>query len=511
MEISKINSTNSINDRNNLSFQKRIKIPKVRSSKVTESTLKLVSSVAAATGMAQLMLNKSDNDYTIILAKNIKRANLSKEDEKSIVDALDVAPTIVDIALSTKNKNQETRFVSKTNIQTIVESYEVNPELTEQLTIALDTDGDFRYSPKEIKQIIEANELSPELLEPAMDNPQFVTELINKTTEENTPLYGIKDIIFYEGLYKENPEFTQEVIKQQRSNHQPRFNGVEADFLQKHIEDEFAQFLFNESEEKPSKYQYKFRLSGHDIWEIYTTCETEKDRNFAKKLIAEKFPEYDGTQKKLTSKDIIKILKQNNVGICDMYREHSDNKKLIKILQLKNEDIPIDELKEIIRMKRPYGSRLFSIEDLKTISPNNYPEAIVSLAEKDFTDEEEIKLCCHAKINPKLTYNVMNTIGFAASIGRYPISTEDALEILDKGKENPELMIAVFNHILEEDLIYYRSGESTSDLRKLFSRLKPQLRKQLTTRSYLESTKNAVINLFDNLKERPETQKYFPN
>lgn len=511
MKISKINS-NYTNNNGNLSFQGRIKIPNTRNNKITESTLSLISSVTAATGIAQLMLNKSDNDYTTILAKNIKLANLTKEEEKAVADALEVAPTIVDIALSTKNKDRKTRFISKSNIETIVESYEINPDLTEKLVVEIDDNGDFKYSAKEIKYIVDAYEISPELLESAKKNPKFVMEMLNKVDEDGAPIYGIKDIISFDNLQEKDKNFAQNVIKHHLISGKNRFNGEEAEFLQQNLKDEFAQFLYNESEEKPAKYQFTFRLSGNDIKEIYSICKTEEDKNFAKKLITEKFPERDGSERKLSSKTIVEILKQNNIGICNMFRDSFNNKKLIKILKLKNENIPLEELKEIILLKNSIGAKLFDVNDLKTISPENYPEAIVSLAKTNYSQEQEIDFCCYAKLYPELTYEIMSSIGRDRKKGYSGIPADEVLGILKKGKENPDLMKDVFKFVKENQHYYYCGSydfDYPQDLRLLLSQFDKKFREEVLRCNSWKSTER-IIKIFDMLKLSPTTLEYYP-
>lgn len=513
MEISKINSVNYKNN-GKLSFQARVKIPKVRNNKVTESTLKLVSSVTATTGIAQLMLNKSDNDYTTILAKNIKLANLTREDEKAVVDALEIAPTIIDIALSTKNKDNRTRFISKSNIETIVECYEINPDLTEELVVELNDEGDFKFSAREIKHIVDAYEVSPELLETTKKNPKFVTEMLNKIDEDGSPIYGIKDIITFDSLQEKDKNFAQNAIKQHLTSGKPRFFGEEAEFLQQNMEDKFVQFLFNESEERLPDFQFDFRLSGNDIKEIYSICKTDEDKNFAKNLLINYFPSKEGYIEKLSSKIIIAILKRNNIGICEMFNNSYNKRKLIKILSFKNGNISLEELKRMVLLKNSLGDNFFNVHDLKTISPENYPEAIVALAKTNYSQEHEIDFCCYAKLYPELTYEIMNSVGKDKDKGYFTISPSEISEILNKGKENPELMKDVFKFVKEYQFYSYcgpNDEDYPKDLRLLLSKFDKKFREEVINCGRCSwNSKERILKTFDILKDLPTTKKYYP-
>ena len=513
MEVSKISSINYKNN-GKLSFQGRIKVPKVRNNKITESTLKLISSVTAATGIAQLMLNKSDNDYTTILAKNIKLANLTREDEKAVVDALEIAPTIIDMALSTKNKDNKTRFISKSNIETLVESYEINPDLTEKLVVELNEEGDFKFTAREIKQIVDAYEISPELLESAKKNPKFVTEMLNNTDEDGAPIYGIKDIISLDNLQEKDKNFAQKLIKQRLISGKQCFNDEESEFLQQNSKDEFVQFLFDKRKKRPSRCEFNFRLSSDDIKEIHSICKTEEDKNFAKELITGYFPLRGGVEDKLSAKTIIEILKRNNFGICELFKNSYSKRTLIKILNLKNENVPLDELKEIVLLKNPLGDNLFSVDDLKAISPENYPEAIVSLSKTNYSQEQEIDFCCYAKLYPELTYEIMNSVGKDKDKGYFTISPSEISEILNKGKENPELMKDVFKFVKEYQFYSYcgpNDEDYPKDLRLLLSKFDKKFREEVINCGRCSwNSKERILKTFDILKDLPTTKKYYP-
>ena len=181
MKIMQIN--NNYPTQYNANFESRkVLLPKKWALReVSEDTLKKVSAAITSTGIASMLLGQSHDDYIESIATPIDRLDFSNEDMKVLEEGYEISPILMDTLLSAKDSYNGIRDFHKEQIEQLLPAYDINPDLTGELLIEKKDDGNFKYRIQDVINIVNANELAPELLEPAKKHPTFVNSLINAT------------------------------------------------------------------------------------------------------------------------------------------------------------------------------------------------------------------------------------------------------------------------------------------------------------------------------------------
>lgn len=115
---------------------------------------------------------EAEDDYIKSLAQSLMKSRWSDDAIEAFAMNFHRAPAFADMMITFKNKaGYSRRFANSKNVTEMFNIHEINPELTESLYQESDGNGNFRYSIYDIAKIVEINELAPELLEMAKENP----------------------------------------------------------------------------------------------------------------------------------------------------------------------------------------------------------------------------------------------------------------------------------------------------------------------------------------------------
>jgi len=113
----------------------------------------------------------------------------------------------------------------------------------------------------------------------------------------------------------------------------PRFAGEEALYVLKNIDDDFMQFLLNEKNHGEVRNLNVHRFNGAQICNIYSFCNTNEQKDFARKLIIGKSENFDSSLY-LSPEQVIDILNSDINAIVKHYSNDSEKFKLLKIFKL---------------------------------------------------------------------------------------------------------------------------------------------------------------------------------
>lgn len=450
MKIQKINDLNN----SNASFQKRAKIPANISkytTKISDKTYKAVSSAIAATGIAGLAINSLGKDYVQSISVSIENLDLPDETMQLVSEGYIIAPALMDTLLASSGASNNTRTISKENVEILLDSYGIDPKLTETLLEEKDEKGNFKYVIPQIRNLVRINSEYPELLDIAKENTPLVRRMLDARDDYGHPSYGIPDIEHFDQLYKQDPKYSFMVIQQRIGGGKPRFSGETASRLYEGY-DSFMNYLIN-AKNKSGEYSLEkgaFRLSIDEISQIHNLCVTDEEKDFAKTLIENKFKhissDFRSREKYLEIETIVDMLALNTYEILEKYINTIDKQELIKILNLKNEEISEKDLIKIIQLikDRPQRDYALNIHDLEKISPNNYVSALIKYPECNFYEVERKEIKDYIKKYPDLTMSILDFLHETNGEEDFGFSKEDAFKILEVGKRNPEVMSEIF-------------------------------------------------------------------
>jgi len=261
-------------------------------------------------------LSDAETDYIQYLAKQLRQFKLSKETEIELAEGFKESPIFADELISTKNKSGESRLRQRNLPQILHELfnlYKVNPDLVSELTFKLDKNGDFEFSIKQVLNIVKASMISEKLIEPMMEQPKFVSSLINNADIEGNPRFGADEIVKLAEYNKKVPNFLNLLINYTTTDDKPRFSGEEIAYL---IESYFKTPNIVMS-------LIKTKLNGESTVLILKTLNSDDKAkiNLAKELF------YRLTEKTYcTSREVIKTLKAYDTkkeisGILSQYKK----------------------------------------------------------------------------------------------------------------------------------------------------------------------------------------------
>ena len=115
---------------------------------------------------------ETEDDYIKSLAQSLVKSYWSDDAIEAFAMNFHRAPAFADMMITFRNKSGiGRRFANRQNVVELFNIHEINPELTESLYQESNENGNFKYSIYDIAKIVEINELAPELLEMAKENP----------------------------------------------------------------------------------------------------------------------------------------------------------------------------------------------------------------------------------------------------------------------------------------------------------------------------------------------------
>ena len=432
--------------------------------KVPEQTLKNVSAALSATGMADLMMEQSNKDYVDAIAVSIDRLNLNDEDMQAVKMGYDIYPVLMDTLLSTTDKRNELRDINKKSIEKITQSYDINPDLTEELLIAKDKKGAFVYTISEISHIVNANEINPELLEFSKRHPVFVNSLLNRTNEEGQPCFGVEDVRNYCKAREIDKKLTEKILNQRVKNGNARFDGATALVVVKNKDDEFMQYLLEAQNHGSMRLDSVFRLTGDELYSIYSMCKTDEQKKLAKDLLEVSFKNYE-YQEYLKPDDVKMILRSPMDEIVKRFSNYRDKEKLNKIIELVNRVPNAEEFSKILKLRNEYKQAIFSSDEVEKLVPDKGTVlAAQIIADRNLSSFDKHKVIYHSIMQPELLekvmkseYSVYDRNTFFQKQETFKFEFLDAIAILDKAEKQPELAEQLLKFI-------YRTNIKLSDM-----------------------------------------------
>lgn len=511
---------------NNTTFQRVNRLP-IHTKRhlvkdVSDATYQAMSAAIAAAGIAGITTDFSYDDYLKSISVPVKRLHLNDEDMKAIERGYEIAPALMDIYLSHTTDKNMSRTVNKSSIEKLLESYELNPLLTEELFLAKNEKGNFKYPIDQIRNIVYINEECPELLEIAKSNGTLVRRLLETTDYNGNLSFGIEDIVTYNELFKTDKKFTRMILSQRNlESGSQRFSSKEAKELYENYDD-FMHYLINAIPARDISYKKEsFRFTFDELIQLHDMCVTDEEKEQAKTIIETKFSKIDYPPNKfpthLKGETVLDIIAFTPYEIVEKYAKEYSNTELIKMLKIKNEEISTMDLEKMLHVKRGghFPAYALNIKDLKEISPENYIDAIIEYTGCDFTEEERETIIEHINTNPDLAIKVIDYLSTTGGVEELGFSKENAFSILEEGKKNPKLMMAVFDTVYDSSFRWQSNitrpleGERPERLFKTTSwQLESFIKKQLN--NYTSFTEKTLL-IFEKLINSSVARNYYPN
>lgn len=361
-------SLNKQQNKNNTTFGAK-RIPNPQKLLPENNTMKVISSALASIGIAGIALQKESADFANTFNKEIAKSELKNIEADTIAEVMEVAPVLIDIILTDHNSKNKTRNLNDSTLKSLVETYYQDAELTENLLKEKDEKGDYKYTAHQINTLVKIKNNVPELYELARKNPSQIEKLIElKNNYDNTPLYGVNDIIYLDEASKINPNFAEKLIKQKNSKGNSRFTGEQVKYIVENFDenDNFTSFLINA---KYSLEKNEYHFTPEQIIELHQLVKEKLAQKLVKKLsepISYTNHYGDKTKKQLNADDIIDIVKNPDRKFVDMYKDFDYDKIfLLKIYTLLNGKIDEKELSKILALKhKEYNYTVFCKQEL---------------------------------------------------------------------------------------------------------------------------------------------------
>ena len=507
----KILNVSVLDNNNEKMFTSRgVRLPqKWATRQVSETTIKKVSDAIAATGVAGLMMGISNKDYIDSISVPIDRANLSPQAMKILKENYDCYPTLMDTLLTETNSHHEIRALDAGVMRKSIEAYDINPELTEKLISLKDEKGNFKYSMRDVLQIVNANDINPDLLEISMQYPSFVNTLLDKTNFVGQPLWGVKDIEAFCNARDVDKELTTKLINHQYgADGNARFTGAEALCIVKNRKNKLLNSLLEQKNVGPWRYESKHRFNGEQILRIMKACKTSDDEKKLKQLMNLTFKVLDvqyyiekkAVTKRLSGEDIAFIMESDSIKIAKAMSHTSEKTRLNNILEIKNEELSLEQMLKLLKIKDENNKYIFNEMDMEKLSKNKATCIALKTKDRNFGIEKMLEIEKLAFEYPEVTDMIFNKtykleiespyfVDEKLPKHEFKFDDDKALKLFSLAKRNPELVyytlsqVEKYKYLKKPDLeknIYYHAlgiidfGFSLSDekLNKLYDFVK---------------------------------------
>lgn len=362
-------SLNKQQIKNNTTFGAK-RIPNPQKLLPESNTMKVISSALASIGIAGIALQKESTDFANTFNKEIAKSELKNIEADTIAEVMEVAPILIDIILTDHNSKNKTRNLNNSTLKSLVETYYQDAELTENLLKEKDEKGDYKYTAHQINTLVKIKNDVPELYELARKNPSHIEKLIELKNkyDNDAPLYGVCDIIYWNEASKINPKFAEKLIKQKNSKGNSRFTGEQVKYMVENFDenDNFTSFLINA---KYSIEKDEYHFTPEQIIELHQLVKEKLAQKLVKKLSEPiSYINYygDKTKSQLDADDVIDIVKNPDRKFVDMSKDFDYDKTfLLKIYTLLNGKIGEKELSEILSLKHEkYNYPVFYTQEL---------------------------------------------------------------------------------------------------------------------------------------------------
>lgn len=333
---------------------------------LTEKTMKVISDAIAAAGIAGIELQKYTQDFAQNFDKEICRSELKNIDADAIAEAMEYAPGLVDTILTDKSGTGRTRTLNSDTLKSLIDTYNMDSELTEKLLLEKDEKGNYKYSAFQINSLVEINREIPELYSLALENPVFVNNAVNIYGSNNKPLYGIDDIKNFYDISKLNTDFTLKLMKYKDFEGKARFNPEQIKYFVENYDkkDEFLSFILDSK--RPLNAE-RYRFSTEQIMELTQIAKDKNSQKLVQNLMKEYSKEYNygGMPCFLASDVILDILKNPEMSFSEIVKKTKDAKNLsLQVYALLNGRIDSDKLEEILSLRNNYKAKIYQPQDL---------------------------------------------------------------------------------------------------------------------------------------------------
>lgn len=423
---------------------------------VSDETLKKVSNAITATGIAGVMLGISNKDYIEAISVPIDRSNLSPESMSALEEGYNYYPVLMDTLLSETTSYDSIRDIDEKSIKKFIEAYELDSDLTEKLIRQKDENNNFKFGTNDILYIVKANSINPDLLEIAKLNPTFVNRLLNIANENGQPSYGVNDIKYFYEARQINDSLTEKLLNQHYINGDPRFNGEDALFVVKNSKNSFLNYLLELQNIGSARTKSVHRFDGTQIVEIMDSCKTKEDERFIKELINLS----SETHKRhiFSDKEILKIIKSDSVEIAKYFSRSLDKNKLNKVLKMKSEILPYEQLLELSKIKNEKNQPVFSDSELEALAPTKATIIALRARNRNLSLNTMSQIENFALDYPELTDMIFNKTYSTKLVKSYLIKNNTrpyffkfdnhiALKLFETAKTSPEIVHKILKYV----------------------------------------------------------------
>lgn len=332
--------------------------------------MKVISDAIAAAGIAGIELQKYTQDFAQNFDKEISRSGLKNIDSDVIAAAMEYAPGLVDTILTDESSAGRTRILNSATLKSLIDTYDIDSELTERLLLEKDEKGNYKYNAFQIGMLVEINREIPELYPLALENPVFVNNAVNIYGSNNQPLYGIDDIKNCYEISKLNTDFTLKLMKYKDFEGKARFNPEQIKYFVENF-DKKDEFLSSVLDAKRPLNAEKYRFSAEQIMELIQIAKDKNSQKLVQNLIKEYSKEYNygGMPCFLASDVILDILKNPEMSFLEIVKKTQEAKNLsLQVYALLNGRIDSDKIDEILSLRDNYKAKIYQPQDLLKLS-----------------------------------------------------------------------------------------------------------------------------------------------
>lgn len=365
--------------RQNTNFQaKGVHNPQKR---LTDKTIQIISSAIASAGIAGIALQQHTEDYAKVFDKEITKSGLKDISADTIAEVMEVAPILIDIILTDKNKDGKTRSLTDETLKSLVDTYYENPELTEKLLLEKNEDGSYKYTTPQINNLINIYNESPELYDLMIENPS-IKSLIDLKNPNNSPRYGANDIKAIMKAKALNPDFTEKLMKQKDEEGYARFSGEQISYVVENIKKNNG-FI---SELLDAKLYENYRFTVDEAIELN---EIAKDKRMKKLITTLMEPIKTKTlyqAEQLNNNLILKYAKNPDIEFSELIKDfHSYDKELALLVYIIiNGRLDSKDVNEILSVRDKRNDHIYR-PYLLTKFPELFTEKANKLIERECT------------------------------------------------------------------------------------------------------------------------------
>ena len=177
-----------------------------------------------------------DKDFLEVLSQDLgKHKYMDKYDVYYLAQNFEYAPAFVADLIMQKDDFGNLRVLRKDIIAPVFEAYQINPKYTEELVSEKNEEGFFRYSPEEIKTLVEISASEKEVLELATKNPMKIQELLAKENKLGNKLYTSADIQTILKIEESGDEYGKALLRMKiyTQSKEERFTPLQVNYISK--------------------------------------------------------------------------------------------------------------------------------------------------------------------------------------------------------------------------------------------------------------------------------------